>query len=247
MDSIQASCFQPNMALEGWQSFSPDAMIARMSMLYLLGDSTCAIKRPEARPETGWGEEFPIYLAEGWGLCNMAINGRSSRGILLEGVYYDCFWKAEEGDYVLFHFGHNEDKPEAWRFSTPGETMDNLVYMASNLMKKGVGIVLASPISRRRFKDGHALDTHGAYPDAIRQAASILDVPYIEMTRRTLGILDETGDEESKKWFMNFPAGLYDTVPEGREDNTHLRPEGAKWIAGLMAAALKEAGLPFVR
>ena len=86
-----------------------------MNKLFLLGDSTCAVKEDSARPETGWGEMFYPYLKDGWTLVNHAQNGRSTEMILLEGIFYDCFWESSEGDYVIIQFGHNENKPEEYR------------------------------------------------------------------------------------------------------------------------------------
>ena len=47
--------------------------------------------------------------------------------------------------------------------------------------------------------------------------------------------------------FMNFPAGMYENYPEGKQDNTHLRPEGAAWIASLIADGLKPYAPPFLK
>ncbi len=41
---------------------------------------------------------------------------------------------------------------------------------------------------------------------------------------------------------MIFPAGMYQYYPEGKEDNTHLQPEGALIYAGMIAKGLKELG-----
>ena len=46
------------------------------------------------------------------------------------------------------------------------------------------------------------------------------------------------GEEESKEYFMHFGPGLYENYPEGDEDDTHLRPEGAEWISSLLYKAL---------
>ena len=48
-----------------------------MNRLYLLGDSTCADKKREARPETGWGEVVSEFLVPGWIVVNCAFNGYS--------------------------------------------------------------------------------------------------------------------------------------------------------------------------
>jgi hypothetical protein len=41
---------------------------------------------------------------------------------------------------------------------------------------------------------------------------------------------------------MYFDSGLYNNYPEGKEDNTHLRYDGAVMYAGLVAKGLKEIG-----
>ena len=41
---------------------------------------------------------------------------------------------------------------------------------------------------------------------------------------------------------MNFPGGLYHNYPNGKEDNSHLRPEGAMYFAGMLAEELKKLG-----
>ena len=203
-----------------------------MNKLFLLGDSTCAVKEDSARPETGWGEMFYPYLKDGWTLVNHAQNGRSTEMILLEGIFYDCFWESSEGDYVIIQFGHNENKPEEYRRTDPdGKFVFNLRYMIKNFRSRGVTVILISPISRRYFVNGK--DEEGLI--------------FIEMTQRTLRALDEMGEEESKKMFMNFPAGIYENYPEGKQDNTHLRPEGAAWIASLIADGLKPYAPPFLK
>lgn len=219
-----------------------------MNRLFLLGDSTCAVKEESARPETGWGEMFSPYLKEGWTLVNMALNGRSTQMILLEGVFFDCFFQASEGDWVLIQFGHNENKPEIYRRTDPdGSFSFNLSYMASNLRKKGVNVIFASPISRRNFQNGVAINTHFGYPEAMERLASASGIPFLELTKKTLDLLNETGEEKSRDWFMNFPAGMYANYPEGKNDNTHLRPEGAAVIAGLVYEGLKPFALPFLK
>ena len=219
-----------------------------MATLFLLGDSTCAVKEASARPETGWGEMFQPYLADGWFLDNMALNGRSTEMILLEGVFYDCFWKAQKGDWVLIQFGHNENKPEVFRYTDPdGSFRRNLRYMIDNLSKKGVSVILASSISRRNFQNGVAVNTHFGYPEAMEAVAREKGIPFLEMTQRTLAILNRMGEEKSLEWFMNFPAGVYENYPEGRSDNTHLRPEGARAIARLGYEAMGDYDLPFLR
>ena len=219
-----------------------------MSKLFLLGDSTCAIKEERCRPETGWGECFSQYLANGFELCNMARNGRSTEMIIHEGIFFDCYYRSQAGDWVIIQFGHNETKPELHRHTFSQTTYKlNLRWFIRNLRKKGVNVVLISSIARRRFENGVCVNTHEDYPEAMKQVAEEEGVSFIEMSERTRKYLNEVGEQESIKYFMNFGPGIYPNYPNGKEDNTHLRPEGAALIANMIYNECKKLKLEFVK
>ena len=219
-----------------------------MSKLFLLGDSTCAIKEECARPETGWGECFSQYLSDGFELVNMAKNGRSTEMIIHEGIFFDCFSQVTSGDWVIIQFGHNENKPEIYRRTYPQTTYKlNLKWFIDNFKKKGVNVVLISSIARRRFENGICVNTHESYPEAMKDIADSEGVTFIEMSERTREYFNKVGEEESLKYFMNFGPGIYPNYPNGKEDNTHLRPEGAELIANMIYNACKEKKLEFVK
>ncbi len=213
--------------------------------VFLLGDSTCAPKRPEARPETGWGECFQQYLKDGWFVDNRAINGLSTKDTISKGLFQAVVDTAVPGDLAIIQFGHNDSKSEdPSRYSEPWSLyIANLVYMAEKLKAKGCTVVFLTSIARRRFVDGLIADTHGDYPAAMKAAAHQAGCPCIDMTIPTMVTLQRTGEEESRKYFMNFEPGIYPNYPEGKDDDTHLRPEGAEWIASLVAGELKEKGI----
>ncbi|MBN2222248.1 MAG: GDSL family lipase, partial [Vallitaleaceae bacterium] len=52
----------------------------------------------------------------------------------------------------------------------------------------------------------------------------------------------KVGDEETKKFFMNFGPHQYDNYLEGLEDNTHLRYDGAVLFARMIAEGLRDLG-----
>ncbi len=210
-----------------------------MPRLFLLGDSTCAIKTASARPETGWGEVFWKYLKPGWILDNRAINGRSTREILENGEFHKALEDAVSGDAVIIQFGHNDEKVKEGRGADAWHAYRvNLIYMAEEFRKKGVRAIFITSIARRRFEDGLLVDTHGDWPAAMKAAAHDASVDCIDMTIPTMIGIMARGEEESKDYFMNFGPGLYENYPEGNEDDTHLRPEGAEWVASLIFDAL---------
>ena len=50
------------------------------------------------------------------------------------------------------------------------------------------------------------------------------------MNKITYWWLKKLGDTKSKKYFMNFDSNIYPNYKERKEDNTHLRYDGAKVI-----------------
>jgi len=213
-----------------------------MGTVFLLGDSTCATKMPNAWPEAGWGMCFAPFLAWGWRLDNRAVNGLSSRLALSGGVFERLASSLSSGDWVVIQFGHNEDKPDEARHTWPWTTYgENLAYMITRIRMKGAFPVLLSSIERRRFREGKAYDTLGEYPWAMAAVAVRLGVPFFDLTTPTLHLLDDLGEQGSRRLFNQ---GIWPNYPDGVEDNTHLSLYGAQSIAGMVANLLSP--LPFV-
>ena len=59
--------------------------------------------------------------------------------------------------------------------------------------------------------------------------------------------LEAAGDEPSKKFFMWIEPGAHPKIPEGRKDDTHFVEAGAKHVAGLAAAQIRELKLPLAK
>ena len=210
--------------------------------VFLLGDSTMAHKDGKARPETGWGECLSSFLAEGWTVDNRAVNGLASKDAISKGIFQGIADDAESGDIALIQFGHNDSKAEdPSRYSEPWSGyIVNLVYMAGKLKERGVYVIFLTSIARRRFSGGLAVDTHGDYPAAMKAAAHQAGCPCIDMTIPTMIQLQSDGEEASRKYYMNFGPGIYPAYPDGDDDNTHLRPEGASMVASIACDAIRK-------
>lgn len=61
-----------------------------MNRIFLLGDSTCADKSEDKRPETGWGMVLQRLVKKPWQVVNLAENGRSTKSFLEEGLFDRC-------------------------------------------------------------------------------------------------------------------------------------------------------------
>lgn len=206
---------------------------------FMVGDSTMADKTElDISPERGWGQLFPSFLTGDVVVQNHAMNGRATKSFVDEGRWQVVLDRIHRGDVVILEFGHNDAKVEdPKRYSSVDQYADNLVRMTREAQKRGASVMIATPISRRYFKDGVFHRRHGGYPDAARRAAQQAGVPLLDLEESTAQWIMGLGDEASRAYFMNVPAGECIKFPEGKTDNTHLRENGAL-VVGRMAAQM---------
>ncbi len=213
--------------------------------LFMIGDSTMANKPlTPAQPERGWGQLLPLYFNNGVRIENLAMNGRSSKSFRDEGRWQSVMDHLHPGDYVIIQFGHNDEKKaDPKRFTEPfGTFKDNLArYVRETRERQGVP-VLATPIVRRAFTNQTELrDTHGDYVLAVRQVAEEQKVPLLDLERRSREMVQKLGPELSKKLYMWIEPGEYASVPDGKQDDTHLNAYGASRVCDLAAEELRTA------
>lgn len=219
--------------------------------IYTIGDSTMADKDTVGNPERGWGQALSLYFdMRKVRIENHAKNGRSTKSFIDEGRWDAVVDKLKKGDYVFIQFGHNDEKRQSPdRYTDPrGAYKANLTRFVNETRVKGAYPVLMSPIVRRHFDEsGHLIDTHGEYPEAVRQLSEELNVPFIDMESKSRKMIERLGPEDSKRLFVWFEAGEYPRFPEGKQDDTHLNWEGAVSVAGLAVEGLRELNLPVSR
>ena len=212
--------------------------------VYLAGDSTCANKLPEKRPETGWGEMMQQYFDPFKVVIdNHAQNGRSTKTFISEGRWQAIVDKLKKGDFVFVQFGHNdESKEKGERYTPPADYRANLIRFVKDVKAKKANIVLLTPVMRRSFdKDGNFVDKHPPeYPDAVRTVAKEQKVPLIDMHRKSEAIIKRYGVEGSRALFLQLKPDESPNYPKGIEDNTHFVPKGAEEMAKLVVEGIRE-------
>ena len=212
-----------------------------------LGDSIMQYNDCTTYPQTGWVQELTRFFPVGTDFLYFAKNGRSSKSFIDEGRF-DAVKKAcQKGDFALIQFGHNDEKKQdPARYTSPdegGEYRKNLAFFVHELQALGARPLILTPMARRKFVSEHKMeDTHGAYPAAALDEAKRLGVPAIDMTALTFAYLEKVGESKSRPFFMNFDAGEYDNFPDGKSDNSHLRPDGAYAFARIASCELARLG-----
>ena len=211
--------------------------------IYVCGDSTAASYKPEEAPITGWGQVLAEFLP-GVRVENRAMGGRSTKSFLSEGRLQRIETEIQPGDLMLIQFTHNDSGDLVWRHTDPWTSFyHNLEIYVDTARLRGARPVLMTPICRRYWRSGQLLASHGDYPEVIRVVAAQRNVPLIDMYEKSLRLVGELGDDESKKLYMYTAPGVYPAYPEGSADDTHTQRAGALNYACVTAEALKELGM----
>ncbi|PWU67892.1 rhamnogalacturonan acetylesterase [Gracilibacillus dipsosauri] len=217
--------------------------------LFIAGDSTMADYEDSHYPQMGWGQVLPYFFTDEIKVQNHAASGRSTKSFLSENRWTEMERQFQSGDYVLIQFGHNDQKLDKERATDPFTTyQENLRIMIASARDHGVTPILLTSIARRHFDEkGFLKDTHGHYPDAVRQLALLEKVVCIDMLQKTSEAIERLGLNESKKWFMWLETNQFSSYPDGAKDDTHLREEGAMAHAGIFIQELIERSHPLSR
>ncbi|MEU1088787.1 rhamnogalacturonan acetylesterase [Streptomyces sp. NPDC005576] len=216
----------------------------RPRTVHIAGDSTAAQKYADAAPETGWGTALPFFLGRGLRVANHAMNGRSSKSFIDEGLLAALLPGVRAGDFLFIQFGHNDEKTaDPLRGTDPWTTyQEHLRSYVTAARARHARPVLLTPVERRRFaEDGTARPSHGEYPAAMRALAAEERVPLIDTQALTLARWQELGPDATQGYFNWLEPGQSPNYPDGVRDNTHFQPRGAIDVARTTARALVDA------
>ena len=213
--------------------------------VWMAGDSTMSIKQVKAYPEIGWGMPFSYFFDSTVKVENHAKNGRSTKTFISEKLWQGIIDNLQEGDYVFIQFGHNDEaKEKVERYTTPDEYKANLTRFVNETRNKKGNPILLTPVTRRQFDStGRIRETHEVYSNLARAVAKELNVPLIDMDRKSRELLQQFGPENSKLLFLQLLPGEHPNYPDGKNDNTHFNELGARLMAQLVLKEIKAMNL----
>lgn len=220
-----------------------------MRHIFWAGDSTVTTNKFATYPQTGIGQAFDRYTAPDVVIYNHAVNGRSTKSFINESRLAPIYNEITKGDFLFIQFGHNDEKEnDPSRYTDPhGEFIDNLGKFVNVARNKGAYPVFITSVERRLFDAEGKLkeSAHTEYVKGMKEAGLKLEVPVIDLFERSREFLKKTGDKDSRKYYMLLEPGEAAWAPEGKEDNSHLRYEGAMLYAGMIAEELTGLGEPY--
>jgi lysophospholipase L1-like esterase len=216
--------------------------------VWLIGDSTMANKEIKAYPETGWGMPFKYFFDSTVEVDNRAKNGRSTQSFIDEGLWKPVVENLSEGDYVFIQFGHNDEVPTKKTYTTEEQFKANLIRYVNETRAKKAVAVLITPVARRKFDStGHIVGTHEVYSQIVRDVAKQLNVPLIDLDKKSQALLQQLGSENSKFLYNHLQPGENPNYPDGKADDTHFNELGARKMAQLILEGIKEQRLELIQ
>ena len=195
--------------------------------IYIAADSTVTDQSADypyapGSSYCGWGQMLSAYLNEKIAVSNHAHSGLTTDSFRKEGHYAVIDQYSRHGDYFFFQFGHNDQKLE--ELKATGGYQSNLIRYINECRVRGAYPVLVTPIARNTWKGND-----GTYNDLLEEYAQVcvslgerMEVPVLDLHRRSMEFIKERGLEASKPYF--YP-----------NDYTHSNDYGAYKMAGFVA------------
>ena len=197
--------------------------------IFLLGDSTVCDQPSE--PYASWGQMLTRFFGPSVAIANNAESGESLRSSLGARRLDKVLSLMKPGDYLLIQYGHNDEKEKGQGVGAFTTFKSDLKYFVEETRKRGGIPILITPVQRRTFDaHGKVTNSHGDYPEAVRQAAKEENVSLIDLNAMSKDLYEALGPERSG---LLFKPG----------DGTHHNNYGSYEIAKCIVAAIRKQKL----
>jgi len=207
--------------------------------VYLAGDSTVVDQDKE--PWCAWGQMLPRFFKRGVAIANHAESGETLMAFMGEKRLDKIMSTIKAGDYLFIQFTHNDQKPGRNHVDAFTGYKQYLKLFMDDARNKGATPVLVTSMNRRNFdKDGKVVNTLGDYPQAMRQEAAQEHVALIDLNAMSKEFYEALGPENSKKAFVQYPAGTFPGQTAELKDNTHFNDYGAYELAKCIVKGIEE-------
>lgn len=196
--------------------------------VYLTGDSTVCDQPSE--PWASWGQMLTNFFKPDIAVANHAQSGEALRSSRRAHRFEKIFSTLKKGDVVLIQFGHNDEKEKGEGIGAFTSYKTDLARLVDEVRENGGTPVVVTPMHRRRFDaSGKVIDTHGDYPEAVRQVAREKSIALIDLHAMSKDFYEALGAEKS--------AVAFSTV-DGKVDGTHHNAYGAYELAKCIAKSI---------
>ena len=205
----------------------------KIPTIYLLGDSTVCDQPGE--PYNSWGQMLTRFFKPGVAIANNAESGESLKSSLGAKRLAKVLSTMKTDDYLFIQFGHNDEKEKGEGVGAFTTYKESLRKFVTETRAHGGIPVLITPMHRRTFdQDGKITNSHGDYPEAVRQVAHEENVPLIDLSAMSKLLYEALGPEKSGVAFKS-------------DDPTHHSSYGSYELAKCIVEGIKVNKLGIVK
>jgi lysophospholipase L1-like esterase len=166
-------------------------------------------------------------------VANHAESGETLKSFITEMRLAKVLSQMKAGDYFLIVFGHNDEKKSWPQTYVEAKTTykDYLRVFIAEARRLGATPVIMSPVQRRTFDAaGRIRNSHGDYPEAVRELAKEEGVAFIDLSAMTTTLYEALGPEKAYLAFSGYGP---------KRDATHHDNYGAYEIAKCVVAGIR--------
>jgi lysophospholipase L1-like esterase len=197
--------------------------------VYLAGDST--VTDQTSGPGASWGQMLPRFFGPDIAIANHAESGETLKSFLTALRLDKILSTLRAGDWLLIQFGHNDQKAQ-WpqTYVEAGTTYRAYLsaYIAEARRRGATPILITSPERRNFDAEGHIVNSHLDYPDAVRAVARDESVALIDLHAMSKTFYEALGPDRAALAFSD----------NGR-DLTHHDDYGAYELARIIVAGIR--------
>jgi lysophospholipase L1-like esterase len=219
--------------------------------VFLAGDSTVSTYTNTASPndQAGWGQMFDALFDTRVTVQNRASGGQTARRFIDENRLAPILSALRAGDYFLIQFGTNDGNRTA-SYTLNGQSIPYYLEPATDFKTylrkyiegartRGATPVLVTPPPRNSAYCTGGNGT-GAHATAMRELGAAENVAVSDLNAKSVAYLRAICPSPTPENFFLVRA-------DGTVDGTHFQENGARILAGFVAAGLEEAGVPLAQ
>ncbi|MFD0718851.1 SGNH/GDSL hydrolase family protein [Streptomyces globosus] len=190
-------------------TYASEQQQARRPRIHVAGGSDTTGRPYGHLPMAGWAQALPLFLTDAVEVVDCSHPRASSKSFRESGGLQQILEDMAPGDYLLFSFGQQDNKPDPEGHTDPFSTyMEYLAaYVHGVRERQGHPVVVLGHERRRLDRHGNAGRVLGDYPLAARQLADDEHVPVVDLYGQSLQWWEELGPEASKGVFAHLRRG----------------------------------------
>lgn len=220
---------------------------SKAPVVFVIGDSTVKYRSGKGEADRwGWGGFLQDYFdSSRITVENCAVEGRSSRTYITEGLWDRLLPALRKGDYLIIDFGHNDNNPlntglargtlhgigsESKKMVIERDGSMETIFTYGHYMRmyirqakaKGVEVILLSHTPANQWENGKMKRCTQTYRKWTKELAEQENVNFVDLNDLTASKFDLIGPEDAKVYYKD----LVHTSKEGAIMNAESVAEG---------------------